>query len=288
MSDGRRPQSKPWAWRLRGALLGLLFGFSGCAFHPQRTISDLCVDCQHLSVDAGTFILSTYTRNIPAPSSPVVHVYLEGDGHPWRRGRWPSANPSSRHLTALQLMMRDSRPSIYLNRPCYGLDQIPARCTSDLWTGGRYSKAIVQAMQNALDQLRNKFPGRYWLLIGHSGGGSLAMLIAQGRGDVVGVITLAANLDTDAWTSHFGYLPLEQSSNPALAPPLPANILRWHYAAESDNQVPASLVADAAQRDRNARFTILPGDHECCWREHWPRIPEEMAAQLETQFTGTK
>lgn len=165
---------------------------------------------------------------------------------------------------------------------------MPDNCTPELWTGGRYSGQIVQTMQKALDQLQDESPGNRWLLIGHSGGGSLAMLIAQGREDVAGIITLAANLDTDAWTRHFGYLPLDQSLNPALIPVLPAQIPRWHFAAVEDAQVPALLIADAARIDPYARYSLLQGDHHCCWQEHWPRIPEEMAAQLNTQFTGTK
>jgi pimeloyl-ACP methyl ester carboxylesterase len=177
-------------------------------------------------------------------------------------------------------MMLDPQPSIYLNRPCYGLDVMPANCTANLWTGGRYSSTIADTMQTALDNLRQSFPGKRWLLIGHSGGGSLAMLIAQGRNDVAGVITLAANLDTEAWMRNRFSLPLDQSLNPVLMPPLQAQIPRWHFATEDDAQVPAPLIAEAAKRDEYARFILLQGDHDCCWQEHWPRIPQEMAAQL--------
>lgn len=267
----------------------LLLCLGGCAYHPQQAISNLCDNCHHQVLEVGAFALHAYWRNKPNTSqNPVIHVYLEGDGQPWHRGRSPSANPNSRRLTALQLMMRDPYPSLYLNRPCYGFDQMPENCAPDLWTGGRYSNEVVQAMQQALDHLQDESPGQQWLLIGHSGGGTLAMLIAQRREDVAGIVTLAANLDTDAWTTHFGYLPLDRSLNPALMPPLPAQIPRWHFAAEEDTQVPASLVAEAAGRDANARFILLRGDHHCCWQEHWPRVPEEMAALLSGQFTGTK
>jgi pimeloyl-ACP methyl ester carboxylesterase len=262
-------------------LIALLQLLAGCAFQPQFTIRKLCVDCQEHRLEAAEFTLQAFSRNMADSTSyPLIHIYLEGDGQPWRRGRCPAANPSSRHLTALQLMMSDPRPSLYLNRPCYGLDRMPANCTADLWTGGRYSAVVVDAMRSALDQLGRKFPGKSWLLIGHSGGGSLAVLIAQGRTDVAGLITLAANLDIDAWTRHFGYLPLAQSLNPATMPQLPDGILRWHYAATRDHQVPSTLIAEAAQRDSHARFILLEGDHECCWQHHWPHIPQEMAARL--------
>ena len=44
--------------------------------------------------------------------------------------------------------------------------------------------------------------------VGYSGGGVLAVLIAERLDNVAGVITVGANLDTDAWTEHHGYLPL--------------------------------------------------------------------------------
>src|SRR5688572_7419130 len=215
-----RPVSRLLAQALQSALLLCLWS---CAFQPQQAISNLCYDCDYQRLNVGDFVLSAYWRNKPGWSTDsIVHVYLEGDGQPWHRGRSPSTDPNSRRLTALQLMMRDPHPSLYLTRPCYGLEQMPDICTPALWTGGRYSGQVVQAMQKALDQLRDESPEIRWLLIGHSGGGSLAMLIAQGRKDVAGIITLAANLDTDAWTRHFGYLPLEQSLNPAVLPLLPA------------------------------------------------------------------
>lgn len=270
-------------------LLGSLLWLSACAFQPQTAQRNLCTDCDYQRLSARGFELETYWRQTGNfAHHPLIHIYLEGDGQPWSRGRWPAANPSSRRLTALQLMTLDPNPSIYLNRPCYGLNHMPDQCTPDLWTSGRYSREVVKTMQAALDQLKEKYPQKRWLLIGHSGGGSLAMLIAQGRDDVAGIITLAANLDTDAWTRHFGYLPLDRSLNPATMPPLPRHIPRSHFAADGDAQVPESLVADAAERDEHARFILLPGDHHCCWKEYWPGILHEMAAQLIDQFTGTK
>lgn len=283
-----RSLSKPGLRRL--ALLALVQLLASCAFQPQSAIRKLCSDCQQRPLDTGEFTLQTYSRNLADPQPyPFVHVYLEGDGQPLRRGRWPpwrqvyrpTVNPSSQRLTALHLMMLDPQPSVYLNRPCYGLDEMPANCTENLWTRGRYSETVSNAMQTALNQMAQRFPGKRWLLIGHSGGGSLAMLVAQGRGDVAGVITLAANLDTESWTRHFGYVSLlDQSLNPATMALLGDGILRWHYAASQDLHVPPALVASAARLDGQARFILLEGDHICCWRQHWPHIPQEMAAQL--------
>jgi pimeloyl-ACP methyl ester carboxylesterase len=56
------------------------------------------------------------------------------------------------------------------------------------------------------------------LLIGHSGG-ALAILLAARVPQVVAVVTIAGNLDTDVWTKLHGYLRLQGSLNPIAAPP---------------------------------------------------------------------
>lgn len=263
--------------------LGMILACCACAMRPQEKISAICNDCeQRLLNTSGSYPLSAYLRNMSSTDQhSLVHVYLEGDGRPWIRGKIPASNPTSRELTALRLMMLDQHPSVYLNRPCYGLNSMPTNCGNHLWTADRYSNDVIAVLNQALDQLQRDRMIQKWLLIGHSGGGSVAMLLAQRRSDVAAVVTLAANLDHRSWTDHFGYLPLQNSLNPIAMPPLPATVLRWHFAAPDDQQVPPFLTAAAAAKDPHARFTMLPdGDHSCCWQKEWPRILREMEATI--------
>ena len=55
-----------------------------------------------------------------------------------------------------------------------------------------------------------------WL--GYSGGGTLAMLLAPRFDQTTDVVTVAANLDIDAWTDRHGYSRLSGSLNPARQP----------------------------------------------------------------------
>jgi pimeloyl-ACP methyl ester carboxylesterase len=110
-------------------------------------------------------------------------------------------------------------------------------------------------------------------LIGYSGGGVLAMLIAARVEQVRTVVTIAANLDIDAWADHHGYSRLIGSLNPASQPPLQAKIRQIHLVGERDLRVPAHLSEQTIARQPNARLIVMANfDHVCCWERAWPDI----------------
>lgn len=114
-------------------------------------------------------------------------------------------------------------------------------------------------------------------LIGYSGGGVLAWLIAERIPEVTQLITIAANLDIDAWTQFHQYSPLSGSLNPALRAPLPQRILQLHLTGKQDRISPASLAKTViATEDRHARVRALPANHRCCWEEFWPSVLREL------------
>lgn len=272
---------------VRTLVLAAISYLPACAVNPPREVNRLCPHCRSIITSpAASLPLIAYVNRDPSQSeSTFIHVYLEGDGQPWIRGRWPAKNPSSRQLTALRLMMRDPHPAIYLNRPCYGYKSMPENCSEELWTNARYGAEIVDSMAFALAKFATQYPGKRWVLIGHSGGGVLAALLAGKVENVAAVITLAANLDHHAWTNVKGFAPLNRSLNPVDQQPLPPNIIRWHFAGGQDLQVPPQITKNAAAKDPGSRFFLEPEfDHNCCWEQIWPRILKELQAQL----TGTK
>ena len=203
------------------------------------------------------------------PRTGVLHVYLGSDGTPWQRGRWPAADPTPRAPLALELMTLDPAPALYLGRPCYhGLARAP-RCGAPLWTDRRYGEEVVASMTAALRRLA---PDRPLVLIGYSGGGTLAMLVASRLPTVVAVITVAANLDINAWADHHGYRPLVGSSNPADQTQLDPAILQIHLAGAEDERVPPELVRPALAK-LGAPLCVLPDhDHSRGWRRTWPAV----------------
>ncbi|HMU68346.1 MAG TPA: hypothetical protein PKE57_14415 [Cellvibrionaceae bacterium] len=227
--------------------------------------------------------MSASNRAVAGPAQ-ALHIYIENDGAAYLSPNQIAANPSLRaNLLVLRLMQLDNQSSLYLTRPCYGfaVNAMPATCDARYWTSARYSQEVVHALSQAIDQAKiklNKTAAKI-VLIGHSGGGSLALLITLARTDVETVVTLAGNLDTDAWVKLHGYGPLDQSLNPAHQPLLPATVQRWHFAGAADINIPPPLIVPSCQRDRLARCEILPGvSHQTGWLEHWPQLLARISA----------
>ena len=70
------------------------------------------------------------------------------------------------------------------------------------------------AVNRAIDALKAASGALGIALAGYSGGGAMAALIAARRPDTVCLVTVAAPLDTGAWTQAIGVSPLRTSLNP--------------------------------------------------------------------------
>jgi hypothetical protein len=251
------------------AALALPLTVAGCAAPARRLAEEASARGFGSAIVAGAgFRHVVFSR--PTAASSTLHVYLDGDGTPWRLGQ-PTPDPTPRDPLVLDLMALDPGPSLYLGRPCYhGLAAEPP-CESRLWTGARYSEEVVASLAAALRRLLETRGATRLVLFGHSGGGVLAMLLAPRLPETVGVVTVAANLDTDAWADLHGYPRLDASLKPASQPALGAGIRQRHYAGDKDRIVPPAIVARGPIAPGSLR--IIPGyDHRCCWRDLWPRI----------------
>jgi pimeloyl-ACP methyl ester carboxylesterase len=208
--------------------------------------------------------------------SASLHVYLTGDGRPYVRRSLAAADPTPRHPVIPALMALDPAPRLLLGRPCYhGLADAPG-CEPAIWTNARYGDAVVTSLAAALRRLN---PERRPLrLVGHSGGAALAVLLSRRLPNVTDVITLAGNLDPDAWTAHHGLSPLDGSLNPLADGALPERIAQAHYAAARDRNVPVALIRPAAQR-LGSTLRVLPDTgHQSGWPAHWRRILRNLDA----------
>jgi pimeloyl-ACP methyl ester carboxylesterase len=256
---------------LTPALLG------GCATPAERYFAIADESGLVRQVVGGTgmrHVLFWKSRGAP---SPVLHVYIDGDGTP-NIGSYAMADPTPRNPLMLRLLSLDRGPAVLVGRPCYHGLATDAGCRPALWLDERYSEAVVDSMAAVVQQLLAAGPYRRIAWFGYSGGGSLAMLLAARIPETAAVITLGANLDIDTWSTAHGARRLDGSLNPARQPALPASVFQRHYAGGRDKSVP--LQATRNGLGPNVPITVIPDyDHSCCWADLWPGLLADLTKE---------
>lgn len=215
-----------------------------------------------------------------------LHVYLTGDGRPYIYPRVVSADPTPRHPVVPGLLALDPAPSILLGRPCYHGYASKPPCSERLWTDERYGVKVVSSMGAALARTAPK--DREIVLIGFSGGGALAVLLAQRIPNAIAVVTLAGNLDIHAWADSHDYQRLDGSLNPVGQQRPPRDLLLIHYAGARDDQVPPDLLRRAVRRIGGELTVLHDTTHLRGWHRHWPDILSELDRRLAPQNRGSE
>jgi pimeloyl-ACP methyl ester carboxylesterase len=264
---------------MRLALLcALLCGLAGCN-SPGHRIQAIEAQAQargwqQLNLPTPWFGLTGYA---PAGQgrTDILDIYIEGDGLSFINGR-PSSNPTPRNPTGLEMAMaQPTGVSVYLGRPCQYRTDDPA-CTRYFWSTGRFDPRVIQATSHAIDQLRQHYQARQLRLIGFSGGGAVALLVAANRDDVVQVITAAGCLDHQFWTHLHHVQPLTGSLNPARQGRLLKDLPQVHYSGEQDRTVPPSVAQSYLRqlpKGSPVRLQQVPGlGHYKGWPAHWPDL----------------
>jgi len=254
-----------------------LIVIAGCST-PQKRAHLLALEAGFTrETQAGTqFNHIVYLNHLVSYSVDELHIYIEGDGSPWRDGRYPSPDPTPRHPLALKLMRADPFPALYLGRPCYFGLSSSLHCSTAYWTSKRYSTEVVESMASVIEYFREKHQVQTIVLIGYSGGGTLATLLARKLPGKLFIVTVAANLDTDLWTEQRSFLPLEGSLNPVDFRAETAHIPQIHLAGLDDKTVPITVTQSYASTLDSNFFRYYPDfDHSCCWLGLWPEIIAE-------------
>lgn len=224
------------------------------------------------SESTGSETASRDSAESPVGDDAVLHVYLEGDGSPWKHRTVIMPDPTPRRPVMLRLMGMDTNAAVYIGRPCYNGTSLMPECDNGLWTSGRYSETVVRSMQLVLRRLIDRQSYSRVRLFGHSGGGTLAMLLAARVPEVEAVVTLAGNLDVSAWTRHHHYTPLYSSLDPAQQPVLPDTIRQWHLLGARDSVIPPGLVQGEILRQGGVGLLLAGFSHGCCWQRVWPQV----------------
>lgn len=286
--------SPPWIFLLRPSLMacgrGLLAALvlawlSGCSQLPSnaelnRHADDMAraAGLQRAQVQTEGFVLTSFYR-ITRPDQPLT-VYIEGDGFAWRTRSQPSLDPTPRKALGLALATADPAPNVlYLARPCqFTQASANPRCAVAYWTGKRFAEEVIAAMNQAVTQYAVRVPGQPIQLVGYSGGGAVAALIAARRDDVAWMRSVAGNLDMAEVNRLHRVSAMPDSLNAIDIAPLLATLGQIHYAGSEDKVVPAPI----AQRFANAtggrctQVRIIPGmSHDGDWARLWPGLLAE-------------
>jgi len=265
------------------AIVGIFLAAQGCSVLPDPPERHLLEHAgwARETLAVSEFQLPLFSESI-APDTAELHIYLGGDGRAFLSRQRVARDPTSREHLGLRLAIADPAPSLFLARPCYYGEASSPACDPTLWTVDRYSPKVVAAVVAGLQQVVERYPEARVTLVGYSGGGVIALLAAREVSRVTRIITIAAPLDTAAWTSHHGYTELSASSNPAALGSWREELVQLHLVGEDDREVPGLIARSYQERTglkppRSEVVTLSGYDHRCCWLESWPATLSSLA-----------
>lgn len=276
-----RPSRWLPAWMLRAFFLAFLL--ASCTSLP--TPLERADRASRLASDAGwsgevvearRFAMQTYFSQ-SLKQAETLTVYIEGDGLAWVSTSNPSFDPTPIDALALKLALKDPGPAVYLGRPCqFTMTQGARGCEQKYWTSHRFAPEVIAASDEAIDSIKARFGARHLVLVGYSGGGAVAALLAARRQDVTRLVTVAGNLDHRAWTRQLRLSPLTGSLNPADFAEALSRVPQIHFVGGKDKilgEYVAQSYADQFNVEQRSAIVVMPEfTHHCCWVEQWPAL----------------
>lgn len=223
-------------------------------------------------VKGGDFWITTFQK-IQDKSAPYV-FYIEGDGLAFVNKYRISDNPTPRNQMLLKLAAVDKRPNVvYVARPCqYTPMNLNPKCDSSYWTRKRLSNDSVEAINDVINKVANS---QKFSLVGFSGGGGVAVLVAARNRQVKDILTIAGNLDIKSFTDYHRVTPMVDSLNPIDFTEQTRMIPQWHISGGVDKVVPAFIADKFVQKASSScvKQQIIPeASHNKGWEKVWEYI----------------
>ncbi|CAK0776841.1 conserved hypothetical protein [Gammaproteobacteria bacterium] len=221
-------------------------------------------------VVAGPFQLLRLSRG-SLKNREGVTIYIESDGAPWPSPWYLPRDPTPLKPIAMALAAADPAAAVlYLGRPCQYLKAAAlATCSPAYWGERRFAPEVIAAYNDALDAEKKVSGAQRLRLVGYSGGGVIATLLAAQRNDVELLVTVAAPLAVSEWVHGHDLSPLKGSLDPANLGTnvrLPPSV---HWVGGHDRIVPPTIVEHFVEQHGGQIMTIPDFGHECCWSRYW-------------------
>jgi hypothetical protein len=270
--------------------LYFLFFISGCGGIQERSDAATSLAAantfEKTIIKTDSFRLLTYQRI--NNKSETASIYIEGDGYAFAGRHRVSPNPTPKNPVSLKLAIQDKSPRVfYIARPC---QFVPLKheplCSPEYWTTKRYAPEIVEAINSAIDQLIKKENISKIRLVGYSGGGTIAALIAARRTDVQDLRTIAGNLDIRAFVLEHDVTPLSGSLNPTAFAKSLASVPQRHFIGNEDKIVTQNITKSyvTALRQFDSKMSCIEiriiekVSHAKGWEDVWRDIHQELVA----------
>ncbi|MDR2406282.1 MAG: alpha/beta hydrolase [Deltaproteobacteria bacterium] len=259
---------------------------SGCAPRSSRELWDMNVTRSGpLGFQAEDFSTPPFhlagLLKVTEPGDDLV-VYLEGDGRGVSRGR-VNVDPTPTIATTLDLAVQDPAPRVlYLARIGQFMPAYATPANKVYWSSGRLAPQAIDAASEAINQAKLKAGASFIHLVGFSGGGGLAVLLAESRDDVKSVVTVAGLLDTDWWVTTRKFRPMFQSLNPADRADLINKIPQIHFYGTKDSIIPPEMSMVYAARAPFVKLqrVPIPTSHDKGWKERWKALLDQYVLPL--------
>ena len=164
------------------------------------------------------------------------------------------------------MLQDNSSCKIYIARPCQYINS--NLCEDKYWTSHRFNQKIINAYEEALNSIKNKYSNKTFDLVGYSGGGTIVTILASFRDDINSITTIAGNLDIGEWSKIKNISKLDGSLNPADFSENLENIKQYHLIGSNDKIIPKEIFFSYQNRFKNKnciRYFIYEADHNCCW-----------------------
>jgi hypothetical protein len=158
-------------------------------------------------VRAGDFAMLSFVRIDQRGAA--AQVYIEGEDL-----SGDAEDPTPANPVALRMATVDAAPNvIWLARPCQY--HVAKDCPKPYFGAMAFAPEVVAAYNTVLDDLKEKYSLQGYVLNGYKGGGTLAVLAAAGRSDVLGIRTVSSllnhemprSLDPSDWAAKLEKVP---------------------------------------------------------------------------------